>query len=119
MAAVAEPTVNVKSPEVVVAFEEGDPDRPLVIGCVYNPAQMQSYTLGSDHNPAPEGAAYGLPANKTITGLKTNTYPGGGGSNELTFNDAAGGQKVYLHAERDYDSVVGNNKSIQVKANHM
>jgi type VI secretion system secreted protein VgrG len=81
--------------EVVVEFLEGNPDRPLVTGCVYN---------GS--NPPP----YPLPDNKTQSGLKTNSSPGGDGSNELRFEDAAGSEEIFLHAKKNWTIGVENDK---------
>jgi type VI secretion system secreted protein VgrG len=85
--------------EVVVEFEEGDPDRPLVTGSVYNGV-----------NPPP----ISLPADKTKSTLRSASSPGGHGSNELRFEDAAGGEEVYLHAQKDLDIVVENDKSQHV-----
>ena len=79
--------------EVVVEFLEGDPDRPLVIGTVYN-----------GQNSVP----YELPANKTIAGVKSNSSKGGGGYNEFIFEDMQGSEKIGLHAEKDLDIVVKN-----------
>jgi type VI secretion system secreted protein VgrG len=88
--------------EVVVDFLDGDPDRPLVVGCVYN---------GTNTPPYP------LPAEKTKTTIKSNSSPGGGGSNELRFEDQAGAEEVYLHAQKDWNSVVENNRSLSIGAN--
>ena len=85
--------------EVVVDFLDGDPDRPLVVGCVYN---------GSNAPPYP------LPAEKTKTTIKSNSSPGGGGSNELRFEDLAGGEEVFLHAQKDWNSVVEADKTLRV-----
>lgn len=74
--------------EVVVAFEEGDPDRPLVVGSLYNADQMPPYTL---------------PDEKTKTCLKTNSSPGGDGYNELRLEDKAGKEQIFLHAQRNMD----------------
>lgn len=87
--------------EVVVTFLEGDPDRPLVTGCVYN---------GENRPP------YGLPGEKTKSTVKTNSSPTTGGYNELRFEDAAGQEQVYLQAERDHDVYVKNNQTITVDA---
>jgi type VI secretion system secreted protein VgrG len=89
--------------EVVVAFEEGDPDRPLIVGCVYNGA-----------NNAP----YMLPDEKTKSTIKSNSSPGGGGSNELRFEDAAGSEEVYLHAQKDLNEVVEHDHTTRVKRHH-
>ncbi len=61
--------------EVIVEFIEGDPDRPIITGRVYNAAQMPPY---------------GLPGNATQSGFKSNSSKGGGGWNELRFEDKAG-----------------------------
>lgn len=79
--------------EVVVEFLEGDPDRPLVVGAVYN---------------GTHAAPYDLPANKTISGWKTNSSKGGGGYNELIFDDRKGGEEVRLHAQRNFNGFVLN-----------
>lgn len=79
--------------EVVVTFVQGDVDRPLVIGTVYN---------GAAPFPFP------LPASATQSGWRTRSTPGGDGSNELRFEDAAGKEKVFLHAERDLEDVIGH-----------
>lgn len=85
--------------EVVVDFLDGDPDRPLVVGSVYNGA-----------NPPP----YPLPAEKTKTTIKSNSSPGGGGSNELRFEDQTGAEEVYLHAQKDWNTVVEASMSLRV-----
>jgi type VI secretion system secreted protein VgrG len=85
--------------EVVVEFLEGDPDRPIVTGCVYNAEQMPPYAL---------------PANSTRTGLKSRSSKGGGGFNELRFEDKKGAEEVFVHAQKDENIVVGNNKTEQV-----
>jgi type VI secretion system secreted protein VgrG len=81
--------------EVVVDFLEGNPDRPLITGCVYN----------GDNAPP-----YALPDTKTQSGIKTSSSPGGDGSNELRFEDAAGGEEIYLHAQKDWTIAVENDK---------
>ena len=86
--------------EVVVAFEEGDPDRPIVVGSVYNPAQMPPYTL---------------PKGKMISGLRSNTYPHGGGLNEITVDDTKGKERMYLAAQYNQDIAVGNDQTTTVK----
>jgi type VI secretion system secreted protein VgrG len=96
--------------EVVVQFIDGDPDRPLVTGSVYN---------GTNATP------YALPDEKTKSTIKSNSSPGGGGSNELRFEDKAGSEEIYAHAQKDYNEVVendhsttvGNNQTIQVDNN--
>lgn len=85
--------------EVVVGFEGGDIDKPLVLGCLYNGI-----------HPPP----FALPGDKTRSGIRTRSTPGAGGSNELSFQDAAGGEQVFVHAERDLDIEVGRNRTLQV-----
>lgn len=82
--------------EVVVMFEGGDPDKPLVTGSVYNGAA-----------PPP----FSLPAQKTISGIRTKSTPHAEGHNELSFEDQAGRERVYLHAQRDQDDVVERNRT--------
>lgn len=88
--------------EVVVRFLDGDPDRPLVTGAVYNGA-----------NAVPVS----LPADKTRSTLRTDSSPGGGGSNELTFEDASGQEEIFLHAQKDVDAGVENDAGAVVQAN--
>jgi type VI secretion system secreted protein VgrG len=77
--------------EVVVVYEEGDPDHPIVIGCVYN---------GDNKYP------YSLPANKTQSGWKSNSSKGGGGYNEFMMEDKKGQELIRMHAQKDYDVTV-------------
>ena len=96
--------------EVVITFIDGDPDRPLVTGVVYNPA-----------NPPP----IDLPADKTRTTIKTNSSPGGGGNNEFRLEDKAGMEEIFLHGQKDWNTIiendlnrsVGNNEAQQVALN--
>jgi type VI secretion system secreted protein VgrG len=77
--------------EVVVAYEEGDPDQPMIIGAVYN---------GDNKHP------YKLPDHKTQSGVKSNSSKGGNGYNEFMFEDLKGSEKIRLHAQKDYDVTV-------------
>jgi type VI secretion system secreted protein VgrG len=79
--------------EVVVEFLEGNPDRPLVTGCVYN---------GAADPP------FALPGNATQSGWRSNSSPGGGGSNELRFEDAAGSEQIYMHGQKDWLVEINN-----------
>jgi type VI secretion system secreted protein VgrG len=85
--------------EVVVEFLDGNPDRPLVTGCVYNSA-----------NPPP----YPLPDEKTKSTIKSSSSKGGGGFNEFRFEDAKGAEEIFLHAQKDLDEVIGNDMSTSV-----
>lgn len=82
--------------EVLVQFLEGDPDRPVIVGRVYN-----------GENPPP----YGLPDKKTVSTFKTASSPGGGGSNELRFEDAAGSEEIYLHGQLDMNTVIERDRT--------
>ncbi len=84
--------------EVIVDFINGDPDKPIITGSVYH---------GINRPP------YALPENKTRTVFKSKTHQGQG-SNEIRFEDAAGQEEVYVHAQKDYNSVTENDKSAQV-----
>lgn len=86
--------------EVIVDFLEGDPDRPIITGRVYNAENMPPY---------------GLPANKTQSGIKSNSSKGGSGSNEFRFEDMKGTEQIYLHAQFNLDGVVENNETRHVK----
>jgi type VI secretion system secreted protein VgrG len=79
--------------EVVVEFLEGDPDRPLVVGTVYN---------GDNKVP------YDLPDNKTMAGWKSDSSKGGNGYNEFVFEDKKSSEKIRMHAEKDHDVTVRN-----------
>lgn len=105
--------------EVSVVYLEGDPDRPLVTGCVPDPVNHR--------------VPYELPANKTKAVFRSDTYKGTG-FNELTFEDANGREEIYLHAQKDHtlhiennrakrvdnnqSESIGHNKSIEVGNNH-
>jgi len=79
--------------EVIVDFLEGDPDRPIITGRVYN---------GVNKPP------YGLPGNATVTTLKSNSSKGGGGFNEIRLEDKKGSEQLFMHAEKDQDVRVKN-----------
>ena len=99
--------------EVIVDFLEGDPDRPIITGRVYNADQTTPYTL---------------PDNQTQSGIRTRSSKGGGNSNynEIVFEDKMGSEKFSMHAEKDMDTsvehddsqLVENNRTITVKGTH-
>ena len=98
--------------EVVVAFEEGDPDRPLIVGSVYNAGQT---------------APYKLPDEKTKSTLKTNTTKGGGGFNEIRIDDNSGKEQIFVHGQKDlhirikndvFETIV-NDRHVSVKNEHV
>lgn len=85
--------------EVIVTFIDGDPDRPLVTGCVYN---------GDNILP------YALPTNQTQSGIKTQSSKGGEGFNELRFEDKKDSEEVFLQAQKDLNINVLNDSSATV-----
>ena len=86
--------------EVVVSFIDGDLDRPLVTGCVYN---------GTHETPYP------LPEKKMVSTFKTNSYPGGGGYNELRFDDTKNSEEIWMHGEKDWNTVIENDLTREVQ----
>jgi type VI secretion system secreted protein VgrG len=88
--------------EVLVHFLEGDPDRPVVLGRVYN---------------AWDPFEIDLPTNKMWTSLRSRSSPTRDGSNEIQFNDAAGRQRISFFAEKDQNVVIANDKSEHVMSN--
>ncbi len=92
--------------EVIVDFLEGDPDQPLVTGAVYNAQQTPPYPL---------------PAERSKSTVKTNSYKGDG-FNELRFEDKSGSEEIFVHAQKDQNEVilhdhttdVGNDQTLKV-----
>ncbi|RMS09138.1 Type IV secretion protein Rh [Pseudomonas coronafaciens pv. coronafaciens] len=85
--------------EVLVTFLEGDPDRPLISGCLYH----------AEHVPP-----YDLPAHQTRSVFKTLSSPGGNGSNELRIEDLADQEQIYIHAQRDWEQHIRHDQKIHV-----
>ncbi len=81
--------------EVIVEFLEGDPDRPIITGRVYNAENMPPYEL---------------PAEQTKSTMKSNTSLGGKGFNEFRFEDKKGEEQIFIHAQKNMDIRVGNDR---------
>ena len=98
--------------EVIVSFLEGDPDRPIITGRVYNAEEMPPYTL---------------PDNQTVSTFKSRSSKGGGAANfnEIRFEDKKGNEQIFINAERDMDQrvevdsreFIGSNRHLIVGAN--
>ncbi|MGB5986491.1 MAG: type VI secretion system tip protein TssI/VgrG [Desulfobacterales bacterium] len=88
--------------EVIVSFMEGDPDRPLITGRVYNAELMPPF---------------GLPGQKVVSGMKSNSTPGGGGYNEFTLNDTKGTEGIIIHGQHNMDTTVENDESYTIGNN--
>jgi type VI secretion system secreted protein VgrG len=94
--------------EVIVDFLEGDPDRPIITGRVYNAEQMPPWAL---------------PGSQNISGIKSNSTKGGGGYNELSMDDTKGKELIVTHAQKDMRTFVlndskeaiGNDRELNVK----
>ncbi|MGA2982351.1 MAG: type VI secretion system tip protein TssI/VgrG [Terriglobia bacterium] len=97
--------------EVIVDFLEGDPDRPIIMGRVYNASQMPPYTL---------------PDNQTRSTVQSRSSKGGGTANynEIRFEDLKGSEQIFINAEMDMDhrvehdsrEYIGNNRHLAVNA---
>lgn len=88
--------------EVVVSFLEGNPDRPLVTGCVFNAQQTVPYTLPDD---------------QTRSTIKTNSSKGGSGFNEIRFEDKKDSEEIFIQAQKDMNITVLNDRATTVKNN--
>ena len=84
--------------EVVIGFLDGDPDQPIILGRTYRAENLPPYSL---------------PKHKTRMTIKSQTHKGEG-SNELRFEDERGQQELYLHAEKDQNTVVKNHQTLNV-----
>jgi type VI secretion system secreted protein VgrG len=85
--------------EVMVDFLEGDPDRPIITGRVYNADQMPPFPL---------------PDSMVVSGIKSQTHKGAG-YNELSFDDTAGNEQITTHAQYDMNTTVEHNTATLVK----
>jgi type VI secretion system secreted protein VgrG len=88
--------------EVIVSFMEGDPDQPIITGRVYNAELMPPF---------------GLPGKKVVSGMKSNSTPGGGGYNEITLDDTKGNEGLTIHAQYNMDTTVENDQTNTVHNN--
>ena len=88
--------------EALVSYQDGDPDRPLVVALVPDPT-----------NAVP----YSLPDNKTRMVFRSNSYKATG-FNEMTFEDKGGQENMFFHAQKDHTTKIENNQTLSVGANH-
>ncbi|MFV4812090.1 type VI secretion system tip protein TssI/VgrG, partial [Escherichia coli] len=88
--------------EVIVDFLNGDPDQPVVMGRTYH-----------EDNRSPGD----LPGTKTQMTIRSKTYKGSG-FNELRFEDATSNEQVYIHAQKNMDTEVLNDRTTDVKHDH-
>jgi type VI secretion system secreted protein VgrG len=83
--------------EVIVDFLEGDPDRPIIVGRVYNAEQMPPF---------------GMPGGAVVSGIKSNSTKGGGGYNEISLNDTKGTELINIHAQYDQQKKVEHDERV-------
>ncbi|MCN7356895.1 type VI secretion system tip protein VgrG, partial [Escherichia coli] len=88
--------------EVIVDFLNGDPDQPIIMGRTYH-----------EDNRSPGD----LPGTKTQMTIRSKTYKGSG-FNELRFEDATSNEQVYIHAQKNMDTEVLNDRTTDVKHDH-
>src|SRR5262249_13339600 len=82
--------------EVIVDFLEGDPDQPIIVGRVYNAEQMPPN---------------GLPKSGMVSGIKSNSTPGGGGYNEMSMDDTKGKEKITVHGQYDMNTTIEHDET--------
>ncbi len=85
--------------EVVVQFVNGNPDRPVITGCLYN----------GDNAPP-----YALPDEKTKSTIRTASSPGSNGYNEIRFEDAKDSEELFFHAQKDMNEVVEHDHTVTI-----
>lgn len=88
--------------EVIVSYLDGNPDRPIITGCVYNGQQTTPYTL---------------PEEQTKSTIKSNSSKGGSGYNELRFEDKKGSEEIFIQAQKDMNVSVLADQTITVANN--
>jgi len=86
--------------EVIVTFIDGDPDKPLVTGAVYNAEQT---------------VPYALPGQQTKSTIKTNSSKGGGGFNEIRFEDKKDKEEIFIQAQKDMNILVKHDRKTEIK----
>ena len=87
--------------EVIVDFLEGDPDQPIITGRVYNAEQTPPF---------------GFPAGAVISGVKSNTHKGSG-NNEMSLDDTAGKERVFIHGQYNMDTVIEHDQTSTIHNN--
>src|SRR5690606_26268895 len=85
--------------EVLVSFLNGDPEQPLITGCLYNLEQQPPYPL---------------PEHKTRSVFRTRSTPNGQGGNELRIDDRKDAEQIYLHAQRDWEQHVNHDQRLHI-----
>jgi type VI secretion system secreted protein VgrG len=90
--------------EVIIDFLEGNPDRPIITGRVYNAERMPPYPL---------------PHQQVISGMKTDTTPGGGGYNEMSMDDTKDKEHITIHAQHDMGTTVEHDDSQTIHNNRI
>jgi type VI secretion system secreted protein VgrG len=87
--------------EVIVDFLEGDPDQPIITGRVYNAENLPPF---------------GFPAGAVLSGVKSNTHKGSG-FNEMSMDDTAGKERVFIHGQYNMDTVVEHDQTSTIHNN--
>lgn len=85
--------------EVIVSFLDGNPDQPIITGCVYNGTNTTPYTLTDD---------------QTKSTIKSNSSEGGKGYNEIRFEDKADSEEIYVQAQKDMTVLINNSRTTTV-----